>query len=307
LSFLEKKLTTEALNPEQAQAAWDELALARTPAEPAVTPEPEPVPAETIPEPEPTPAPEDTPEPAPAPAEPQPAVLPPEVQARLARLDTLEAQFASLANDHRAAVGRIGSIQSELAAAKAAAAKVQDAPTQAQVAAASKDLKKWEAMKADFPDWAEATEELLASRAVPAAPTVSQEDIDRRLTEARAQWAQDQAAQREQALRELRFETLDAAHDGWREKVATPQFRDWLQAQDDSTRALGASERVKDALTLLRRFDEAAAVKPVEIQQQRADALAAAVTTKPGKTPPPKSEDEMTREELWDLYAKKRA
>jgi hypothetical protein len=301
LSFLENEnMPSEALSPEQAQAAWNELAAERTtPDETAAAAATEPAPTEATVEPVPIePAPQASESPAPAPQEQEDplASLPEAVRQRLSRVDDLERLVQSQANDLRAAIGRVGAIQSELAAAKQVSKQVDQAPTQAQMAAAAKTPEKWEQMKADFPDWAEAIEARLS--VLPpqlAAPAINPEEIS-----ALVQAEVDRRVDAEN--RQL----IERKHRGWQELVKQPAFLDWRAAQPPEIQALGASPYASDAIDMLDRFLEATKVPVKELEQRRQQTLDQAVTTKPGQTPPPKSEEEMTPQELWNYLAKSR-
>jgi hypothetical protein len=53
-------------------------------------------------------------------------------------------------------------------------------------------------------------------------------------------------------------------------------------------------------------YHQAKAKPAAEIKQERGARLAAAATTRPGQTPPPRTVDDMSPEELWNYEAAKR-
>jgi len=57
---------------------------------------------------------------------------------------------------------------------------------------------------------------------------------------------------------------------------------------------------------MLDMFNNVRARPASEIKQERGARLAAAATTRPGQTPPPKTLDDLSPEELWNYEAKKR-
>lgn len=280
------------------QEGWDAVAAEKageTPPEtPAVleTPE-EPAPQEVAPVAE---APVETP-----PADPMES-LPPAVREKLAKLDALEQTLLRQTNDMKSAIGRIGSIQSELDAAKRAAGA--KAPTQAQVEAASKNPEKWEAMKADFPDWGDAIDELLNHRLAglqPGSAAIDPTQVDSIV-------AQRVEASRAELRKEIEEYKVELKHgEDWKDKINTSDFANWFAAQDATTKMLAESPRGSDAVKLLDKFEQARAKPVEEVKTERTSRLQAAATTRPGQAPPPKTEEDLSPEELWNYMAKKRA
>jgi len=136
-------MSLEGLTPEQTEEAnqklWDEVAAEGKNGKPAAE---KPL-APAKPAPAPTPAPEVKPDP---------------MKEVLARLDKFEASHNTLAGH----IGGLNRGQQELrqllATAQAAAKKVDDAPTAAQVNQAISDPQEWAELKRQHPEWAAATE-----------------------------------------------------------------------------------------------------------------------------------------------------
>lgn len=144
-------------------------------------------------------------------------------------------------------IGGLTSQQKELkatleAAGKAAAAAGGVAPTAAEVAAAAGSSAKWKQMQEDFPEWAEAMEERLATVGRSSAAPVDVEKL--------------RAQVRSEVLREVNFDRVEDVHEGWQDTVKKPEFAAWLKIQPEKTQALAASERPKDAIKLLDNYAE---------------------------------------------------
>ena len=187
-------------------------------------------------------------------AVPEPVIAPPVVDDSIAKL--IE-RFDKLESRTRNAEGHIGGLnhqqkllQETLQAASIAAAKVTDAPTQTQVNQAIGNSAKWDALKMDFPDWADATDERLEARIAAAVkPQVNQSEIEK-LVDGKM------ASRSEEIIKEVSFATLDAAFDGWRDEVKTEHFLKWRDAQPPEISALAESWSVKDAAKLLRLYEK---------------------------------------------------
>jgi hypothetical protein len=285
------------------QAEWDSVTAERaseTPAEPAAEAFKDAPAEESVA----TPEVAAVVEPEPAPADPLEA-LPPAVRERLAKMDRLEQQLMQQSNDMKSAIGRVAHIQKELDAAKHAASVAgKNAPSQAQIAVASKNPDKWDAMKADFPDWGDAIDELLNHRLAglqqPAAANIDPAQVAQEMS-------QQVDALREESRKEIEEYKVELKHgDDWKAKINTQEFSAWFTAQDASTKELAASPKGSDAVKLLDMFDKAAAKPVTEVKNERTSRLQAAATQRPGQAPPPKTEDDMSPEELWAYMAKQR-
>jgi hypothetical protein len=226
----------------------------------------------------------------------------------------LEAQDL-LADRLRKAEGHIGGLSSEnkrinaeLAAAKAAADAVRSAPTQTQVANAQRSTEKWDQLKQDFPEWADALEERLGGNAQPDLEGLRnqiRDELTPQLTnEISARLKADIAAETEGRL-------VNIAHRGWKDTVKTPEFQAWYGQQPDHVKALGASPTAEDAITLLDHFKSQAAAKPdaaaIKASRQQRMQEAATVARGTATMAPVKSTDDMSPEEYWNHLARQDA
>ena len=84
------------------------------------------------------------------------------VRAKLAQIDQLAEANTLLQQHVKSAEGRVAAMQREFQAARQVAP--QEAPSQGQIVSAAKNPEKWDALKEDFPEWAGAMEEYVASK-----------------------------------------------------------------------------------------------------------------------------------------------
>lgn len=241
--------------------------------------------------------------PAQAPEDPF-AGLPEAVRQQLAKIDELTQSNAQLLQHVRSAEGRVAAMQREFQQARQAATNVapQDAPSQGQMTAAAKNPEKWEQLKEDFPEWASAMEEYVASKLGAFQP--QRAGLTPEVVEG---YVQQQVAQTKEEMTRLVEEArIEGKYEDWRDTVKTPEFAAWYAVQSPETKALAASTRAKDAIAMLDLYEKARERPASEVRQQRNQRLAAAVTTRPGQTPPPKTLDDMSPEELWHYEARRR-
>jgi len=227
-----------------------------------------------------------------------------EINKRLAKLDAIDRLEQRVRNTE----GHIGGLTSTLntfreelkaAATAAAAAAPGAAPSQQQIAAASGNLAKWESLKSDFPEWAEAIDERLG------AAQAQKVDVD-----ALRQQVASELAPKIRAELEASFEPrlVDIAHRGWRQLVNTPEFVEWIKAQPADVQRLAASPKADDAIDLLDRYKETRKVIPKtaeEIAAERQARLRQAANAPRGQGAgiPRKGIDDMTDEEYWQYLA----
>ena len=144
--------------------------------------------------------------------------------------------------------GHIGGLSSQVkqfvAASKAVAKTGVDAPTEAQIEKAAESSEKWQAIKEDYPDWAEALEERLAQekRAVP-----DLDGIQKRVDESVGSINNTLRAE----LRRAHETIVEIKHPDWRKDVNTKEFKSWFESQPTDLKALAASENAADAIRLL--------------------------------------------------------
>jgi hypothetical protein len=175
-------------------------------------------------------------------------------------------------------------------------------PTRAQIAAASGSVEKWDALKTDFPEWADATEQFVDAKLAgikfpEGAPTVDPNKIAE-LIEQRVGQVQ---AEMVKAVEEAKVE---GRHPNWREDINTDAFGKWFAVQKPEVQALARSDKGRDAIRMLDLYQEALAKPADKVKEERASKLAAAVSSKPGTSAATsKSVDEMSPKELWDYEA----
>jgi len=226
------------------------------------------------------------------------AGLSPTVRAKLAQIDDLAQANAQLLHHVKTTEGRVAAMQREAQQARQAA--TQDAPTQTAIASAAKNPEKWEQLKQDFPEWAGAMEEYVASK-------MGDQQQQNLTPEQVTNYVQQQVAQTRAEMGRLMEEArIEGKYENWRDTVNTTEFAQWFTVQSPDTRALADSSAARDAIKMLDMFNTSKSVSATEIKQERGARLAAAATTRTGQTPPPKTLGDMSPAELWNYEAKKR-
>lgn len=211
--------------------------------------------------------------------EPEPEKTEPVVEEQKPTVDPLAEMKAHLEQFEkriRNAEGHIGGLnhnqkllQETLQASKAAAQAVDDKPTQKQMSDAVGNPREWEDLKADFPEWAAATERFLEHK-IGGKPSVDVDEIKRQVQSVRAET--------EASIRgEIIDSSLDAVFPGWKDEVKTPAFGGWLSTQSEDIQKLGASPRIGDAARLLRLYEKRE-VKSAPKPNIRQELIKAAVT-----------------------------
>ena len=296
MAFLLESIVEETeLSQEEAQKLWNEEADKldagdQTPAFESQASVPETPPQETI-------------EPEAASTQAQAADplagLPEEVKLALSKITQLEQANAQLLHHVKTAEGRVAAIQREFQQGRQAATSVDAAPSQGQMAAAAKNPEKWEQLKQDFPEWAGAMEEYVGSKLSGMQSGVQATQV--------VDYVQQQlAAERASMKTAIEEARVEGRYEDWRDTVNTPEFAQWFAIQSNEVKALADSSAARDAIKMLDMFHNLKAKPATEIKQERGARLAAAATTRPGQTPPPKTLDDMSPEELWNYEAKKR-
>lgn len=179
----------------------------------------------------------------------------PTLQDLLARLDKFEQGHGKIQQTHDKLAGHIGrlersyrEIESKMATGQAAAKTVDDAPTQAAIKAASDDPQEWSTLKAQYPEWAAATEKMVAARAP---------SFDVNAFEAKVNAAIDGKTAEMQSR--IIDSSLNAVFPGWRTEVASPAFAAWMATQADDVKALSASADIGDAARMLKLYESSKA------------------------------------------------
>lgn len=221
----------------------------------------------------------------------------------LAKITELE-KVAGRVRNIESTVGNINHTQKQLKetidAANAVAARSNNAPSQSEIKQASANTAKWDALKSDYPEWADATEELIVSRV---------NNFDDKAFEAKIR--EDMKGETASVRKEIINASLDAVFPDWQYEVNTPEFLLWKDAQQDGIKSLYDSNRVGDAAKMLRLYEKSKEVNPEnQIVEQRKQTLNAATATPKGVRVPnnvQKSYQDMTADEKWAYEARSRA
>lgn len=223
-----------------------------------------------------------------------PVEIPDELRETLRQVDSLKAAMQLVQHKLSSSEGRIGALQRELQAARSVEQYAPRSPNQQTIAAAAKTPEKWAKLKEDFPEWGEAIEELVSTRApASAAPQVDLEPLQGQLNALTSQFAR--------AIEEAK---VFGAHRDWKAVINTPEFVNWHRSQSADVQALAASPAAEDAIAMIDRFKQESRDGNRNVAQERAARLAAAaVPAKRSAAPPPKAESELTATELWAAEA----
>ena len=200
-----------------------------------------------------------------------------------ARVETLQTAETRL----KQAESRIGAITNELSAAKKAATEVKDAPSAAQMAAAAESDEKWENLKKDFPEWAEAFDGRFDKK------------LTAKVNELRAELKEELKGGAKVENLEIRL--LNIAKPNWKKTVASPEWKEWIAKQPPERAALVQSDVAEDAISLISDFEEtfkAPQKTASEIAAERKQRMKTAVLPQGGKAAPVKSQADMNGAEL---------
>ena len=204
----------------------------------------------------------------------------PKVKAELESVSAKLAAFDKLPDRLRNIEGHIGGLTSQIKTAFAAKQAVEvkggEAPTQTQIEQA-KTSEKWKQLAQDYPDWAEAMDERLATLKPSQAPV----DVAALTASIRAEIEADTGKKLEQVeARAVEFAIVSIQHKGWKQKVQSPEFKAWFGKQAPDIQALANSNAADDALKLLDTYEAAAkAAKKAEVEAaEKAKRLKGAMT-----------------------------
>ena len=209
-----------------------------------------------------------------------------------AQFDTMSGKLEGLANSEtrlKQAESRIGSLTNELHNANAAAT-VNKEDQERLLADATESDEKWEELKTDFPDWAEAIESRLAKVKSPEDDGKAIEKLRETLTE--------------ETDEKIEIAVLSFVHPEWETTKESQPYKDWLKDQPEEIVLKTKSSKAQDAISVLDAFDTFADQdeKPqktaAEITRQRQNRLKKSVALKGGKANSPKSEEDMTEAEF---------
>jgi hypothetical protein len=147
------------------------------------------------------------------------------ISGRVGGLDKIEQRLKSVEGRTGSALEGLHALKTATEAAQAATRAGGDAPTGAQIAEAATSSAKWKQAKEDYPDWAEAMEDLLQSyrpgNAAPIDPKAVRGEIV-------GEFRQLVATATSQARAEAReLARLDRAHDDWEDVIKSDEFYDF--------------------------------------------------------------------------------
>lgn len=216
----------------------------------------------------------------------------PSEQALMDKIAGLESMLGQVTQRLRNAEGHIGGLGSQLKqqvqAAQQVTAKGGEAPTAGEIRAAQANPEKMDALKRDYPEFADAMESALNERL---------SALEQRLA-AQPQQVQQPGVSAEEIAR-LRSEmAVEIRHPGWQDRVQTPEFVGWLQRQPREVQMLAASDSPQDAVRLLDLHGEATS----SITSQRTQRLASAAAIPSGRSGSntrAKAVEDMTPQEYW--------
>lgn len=144
--------------------------------------------------------------------------------------------------------GSLGGVTQVLANLQEASKRIADKPSNEQIKEAMKSPEKWAALKQDYAEWADATEELVDSR-IAGIKQISPDQI----SEIVNQRLQGQSAEMEQ---KIVHSVLNAVSPGWTKEVESPAFKEWQSKQPPEIQALANSDDVGDAARMLRLYEK---------------------------------------------------
>lgn len=214
-------------------------------------------------------------------------------QVLMDRIAGLESMLGQVTQRLRNAEGHIGGLGSQLKQQQQVAAQVAakggDAPTTSEIREAHSNPAKMEALKKDYPEFADAMESALNERLG---------SLEQQLKAAQQQ-PQQPAGVSQAEISRLRSEmAVEVRHPGWQDRVQTPEFTGWLQRQPREVQMLAASESPQDAVRLLDLHSDA--VKSVTSQRTQRLASAAAIPSgRSGSQARGKAVEDMSPEEYW--------
>lgn len=206
------------------------------------------------------------------------------VDPRDARIDALESLIKS-------SVGRIGSIQSELVRLKEVPA-AKAAPTEAEVKAAAKSSEKWDKLKSEYPDFTEAVEEFVSTRAKPGVDPAT-------LLEQSQSFAMTKTRESHIATQKS---IADLAEPDWYDVGTSDAFAAWVAKQPEQRRKeISDGSANWNAVTIVNAVRD---YKKTQTQQRvtknaSQDRLAAAVVPTGSQTNPAKRGPQ-TAKQIWD-------
>ena len=210
------------------------------------------------------------------------------------RISGLETMLGQVTQRLRNAEGHIGGLGSQLKQQQQVAAQVAarggDAPTASEIRDAHHSPAKMEALKKDYPEFADAMESALNERL---------SGLEQQLKAQLQQPAQQPNGVSHEEIHRLRSEmAVEVRHPGWQDRVQTPEFTGWLNRQPREVQMLAASESPQDAIRLLDLHKDAVSSTTSQRTQRLASAAAIPTGRAAGSTRG-KAVEDMTPEEYW--------
>lgn len=204
----------------------------------------------------------------------------------------LEAQLGQTQSRLRNAEGHIGGLNSQIKAAQEAGPKSEARPSADEVRAARASPKAMESLKRDYPDFAEAMESALAEQ---------QDQMRKEIDSLRNSVpAPRQDSVTPQDIERMRAEfQVEVKHNGWRDRVRTPEFAGWLQRQPREVQMLANSDNTGDAIRLLDLHNEATKASSDRNSNKRLESAAALPSGRAGAQMRQKAVEDMSPQEYW--------
>lgn len=206
---------------------------------------------------------------------------------------------------------RVGSVINELSAAKQAAKRTDDGPSQQQIQDAAKSKESWSELKKEFPEWSAMFDGIDARLSTVKAP--DQSEIDRRVDQQVKQILKAHKVESEKVAQRFAEETrLDIKHPDWRDLVKSDDYNNFIKSAPVEIKNLhNHSPYAKDAMVVLDAFMASQKKESVvgkktasEINSERKDKLKTAQVSPGRGATPPKPGASLSREELWRQVSK---
>jgi hypothetical protein len=210
------------------------------------------------------------------------------LQAKIGGLEKIDGRL-------KQAESRLGAVTNELFAAKEAAKTVSQAPSKEQITDASSNQEDWDALKADWPEWSNATEKRISAmgadilKQMPNLETLS------------AELKSQSRAEITEAKNEMAGSLISMKHPTWKDTQASPEFLQWHSEQ--------GMKNSFNPIEVIQIFDEFAAYQknrktPRMIATERAERLKLAENPQGRSLPAIKSEADMSESELRAAVAR---
>lgn len=206
---------------------------------------------------------------------------------------------------------QISTLKTEVATAKAIPASTvasgEDAPTQKQIEAASKDPEKWKALKSDFPEWGDGIEEFVNQRIADAVSKIAREAPRQDKPPAEAPAPTKPATSEYDVRLELETMKTKSAHPDMDDIVKSDSWSVFLAGLPPQMRSLTTSSESRDAIFLLDHYKQTRPKALERVVADRKERLRQSVSPVRTQATPRRSivsENDMTPQQLFDLYAK---